>query len=472
MKPSALNSIGQNNRARRTTPGWRQSTLEATRSAAAEPKRAGLSRSITNVSVTADHKTTRVDFPTVMKRLIFLNRFFAPDHSATSQILGDLAFALAESQRDVHVVTSQQLYDDPQANLPAKDVVRGVNVHRVSSTHFGRSALAGRGVDYFSFYASMWRRILTLAQRGDVLVAMTDPPLTSVPAMHATKRRGAHLVNWLQDIYPEVAIKLGVPLVKGPGGQVLAFLRDASLKAASANVVVGERMAEYVMSRGIPPDRVHVIHNWSDDEQISPVDNADNPLRREWGLSDKFVVGYSGNLGRAHEFETILGAGERLRNDPRIMFLFIGGGHRMDELARIVKQRRLESTFRCIPYQDRTLLKHSLCVPDIHWISLNPAVEGLIVPSKFYGIAAAGRPVIAIMARDGEIARLVQQHKCGLVIEPGHFDALATALVRLSTDRSSLAAMGLRARAVLDAQFTRRQAIDRWRNVLDQLEQF
>jgi glycosyltransferase involved in cell wall biosynthesis len=288
--------------------------------------------------------------------------------------------------------------------------------------------------------------------------------------MHAARRRGAHLVNWLQDIYPEVAIELGVPLVKGPAGKILSYFRDASLKAASANVVVGERMAEYVMLRGISPDRVHVIHNWSDDEQISPVSNADNPLRREWGLDDKFVVGYSGNLGRAHEFETVLGAGERLRNDPRIVFLFIGGGHRMDELARIVKARGLESTFRCIPYQDRKLLKHSLCVPDIHWISLNPAVEGLIVPSKFYGIAAAGRPTIAITASDGEIARLVQQHKCGLVIEPGQVDALVAALVRLSTDPSSLTTMGTRARIMLDAHFTRRQAIDRWRNVLDRLE--
>jgi colanic acid biosynthesis glycosyl transferase WcaI len=405
-----------------------------------------------------------------MKRLIFLNRFFAPDHSATSQILGDLAFALAESHRDVHVVTSRQLYDNPQASLPAKYVVRGVNVHRVSSTHFGRSALAGRGVDYLSFYASLWRCVLTLARRGDILVAMTDPPLVSIPAMHAARRRGAHLVNWLQDIYPEVAIELGVPLVKGPAGKILSYFRDASLKAASTNVVVGERMAEYVMLRGISPDRVHVIHNWSDDEQISPVSNADNPLRREWGLDDKFVVGYSGNLGRAHEFETVLGAGERLRNDPRIVFLFIGGGHRMDELARIVKARGLESTFRCIPYQDRKLLKHSLCVPDIHWISLNPAVEGLIVPSKFYGIAAAGRPTIAITASDGEIARLVQQHKCGLVIEPGQVDALVAALVRLSTDPSSLTTMGTRARIMLDAHFTRRQAIDRWRNVLDRLE--
>ena len=130
----------------------------------------------------------------------------------------------------------------------------------------------------------------------------------------------------------------------------------------------------------------------------------------------------------------MLAAGERLRHDPRIVFVFIGGGHRMDELARIVKARGLGATFRFIPYQDQILLKHSLAVPDVHWISLKPAVEGMIVPSKFYGIAAAGRPTIAITSRQGEIARLVLEHNCGLVIEPGQADALADAIARLSTD--------------------------------------
>ena len=404
-----------------------------------------------------------------MKRIIFVNRFFAPDHSATSQILSDLAFALADSGRDVHVVTSRQLYDNPQANLPTEQVIRGVHVHRVSSTHFGRSHLIGRAIDYLSFYVSLWRRVLAIARRGDIVVAKTDPPLASIPAMRAARRRGALLVNWLQDIYPEVAIELGVPLVKGPVGRILSRLRNASFEAAQLNVVVGDRMGEYLVSHGIARNRIQVIHNWSDDDQISSVTNSDNSLRREWGLSNKFVVGYSGNLGRAHEFDTVLAAAEKLRDNPRIVFVFIGAGHRIDELARQVKARGLSSTFRFFPYQDRELLKYSLCVPDIHWISLNPAVEGLIVPSKFYGIAAAGRPTIAITARDGEIARLVDQYQCGIVIEPGDADALAQALTRLSTDTASIPAMGLRARAMLDARFTRRQAFDRWRNALDQL---
>src|ERR1700692_4902362 len=210
----------------------------------------------------------------IMKRLIFLNRFFFPDHSATSQILGDLAFHLAGSGRDVHVITSQQLYDNPKAALPATEILRGVHVHRVPTTQFGRSALLGRVVDYLSFYLSMWRSVFALAGPGDVLIAMTDPPMISVFAMLAARRRGAKLVNWLQDLYPEVAIEWGVPLLQGFGDS-LSYLRDRSLKAATANVVVGQHMAERVVARGVAPERVHIIHNWCDDERILPVPHED-----------------------------------------------------------------------------------------------------------------------------------------------------------------------------------------------------
>ena len=129
---------------------------------------------------------------------------------------------------------------------------------------------------------------------------------------------------------------------------------------------------------------------------------------------------------------------------------------------RAVKQRGLERLFRFFPYQDQALLKYSLGVADVHWISLRPELEGLIVPSKFYGIAAAGRPVIAITAKNGEIAQLVEQHACGLVIEPGNAKALAEAITALSGDTERVAAMGKRARAMLDNNFTRRQAFARW----------
>jgi glycosyltransferase involved in cell wall biosynthesis len=403
-----------------------------------------------------------------MRRVLFLNRFFTPDHSATSQLLGDVATDLATRGYDVHVVTSRQLYDDPKARLPAQAIINGVQVHRVATSHFGRSRLPGRAVDYLSFYVAAWRALLRLTRPRDILVAMTDPPLISLVAMRIAKHRDAVLVNWLQDLYPEVAVALNVPVGKGPLLRIITYLRDRSLRVAAANVVVGSLMADKVEARGVARDHIHVITNWAEDQKIVPIATKDNLLRRQLGLGNQFVVGYSGNLGRAHEFETVLAAAERLRNEVDIVFLCIGGGHLMAQLVAKTHERGL-TNFQFRGYQDQAALQFSLSVPDVHWVSLRPELEGLIVPSKIYGIAAAGRPIIAICARDGEISRLVEQHQCGVIVQPGDAGALVESILRLSRDTQLRAKMGRQARAMLENNFTRQQALQRWQNLLNDL---
>jgi len=371
----------------------------------------------------------------------------------------------------VHVVTSTQIYDDAKAALPVSEIIDDVHVHRVPSTGFGRGTLLGRSIDYLSFYQSMWQCLVALARPGDVIVAKTDPPLTAVIAMAAARRKNARLVNWLQDIYPETAVELGVPLMRGPLAAILTARRNRSLRQAEATVVVGDLMAQKVELLGAPPSRVHVITNWCNDKEIRPIAQADNPLRQTWGLASQFVLGYSGNLGRAHEFETVLAAAKRLRNEPHIIFLMIGGGKLFDELFRAVKAQGLTSSFRFMPYQEQKMLSYSLAVPDAHWLSLNPKLEGLLVPSKFYGIAAAGRPIIVIGDKNGEIARLVQQHRCGIIIAPGDADTLADALRLLSNAPGTVSEMGRRARTMLDAHFTRQKALERWSELINQLDQ-
>lgn len=404
-----------------------------------------------------------------MASIIFVNRYFFPDHSATSQILSDLAFHLADTGQSVHVVTSRQRYDDPDADLPGSETIAGANVHRVATTRFGRSALLGRGFDYASFYGALWRAVARIARPGDILVAKTDPPLLCVPAMQLARHRHLHLINWVKDLYPEIAIRLGVPFVNGPVARSLTRLRNAALQAARMNVVMGTRMAGLLAAHGVAKDRIHLIPDWCDDEDIRPIAHGDNPLRREWGLVDRFVVGYSGNLGKGHEFETIVAAAERLREDDRVLFLFIGGGHRFEALVRRVGERGLSHRFRFEPYQPRSALRNSLGAADVHLISLMPALEGLILPCKFYGIAAAGRPMLPIAAAEGDIARLVERHGCGFVVAPGDGAGLAQALRHLAGDPGVAAAMGVRARRMLDAHFTRAQAFASWRGLLAEI---
>jgi len=406
-----------------------------------------------------------------MNRVIFVNRYFFPDQSATSQILSDLAFHLAAVGHEVHVITSRQLYADSRSALPENERINGIQVHRVASTRFGRVALSGRALDYLSFYRSVRAQLREIARAGDIVVAKTDPPLLSVALAPIARKRRAHLVNWIQDIYPETASVLGVPLLRGPVASGLAVLRNHSLRRSDANVVVGELMAQRIQKLGVPEVGIHVITNWCDDETIRPAADNENPFRAAWHLTGKFVVGYSGNLGRAHDYATVLAAAEKLRDDPRITFLIIGGGKNCEELARAVKLRGLENVFRFQPYQQRAILPVSLAVPDVHWLSLKPELEGLIFPSKFYGIAAAGKPMVMIGDEQGDIGRLIHQHRCGVVIAPGASDRMAEVLRRWSKEPQIAEQKGLRARQMLAAKFTKGASLARWSELIKQLEQ-
>jgi glycosyltransferase involved in cell wall biosynthesis len=228
-------------------------------------------------------------------------------------------------------------------------------------------------------------------------------------------------------------------------------------------------MAQRVKRLGAPSDRIRIIPNWCDDEAIRPLAPDENPLREEWNLAGKFILGYSGNLGRAHDFATVLAAAERLRHDPRYVFLMIGGGKRFAELAAAVEQRGLAQAFRFMPYQEQARLRYSLNLPDAHWLSLNPKLEGLLLPSKFYGIAAAGKPMIFIGDTDGEVAQLLRHHGCGIAIAPNDAATLVDTMQRWANDPAGMAAMGAKARAMLEAHFSRRHGLKRWRALLDEI---
>jgi glycosyltransferase involved in cell wall biosynthesis len=417
--------------------------------------------------------------------LIFLNRFFHPDHSATSQMLSDLAFTLARRGGAVTVITSRQRYDAPMDVLPPRETVDGVSIYRVWTSRFGRANLLGRVIDYATFYLSAAWRLWCLARPGDVVIAKTDPPMLSVIAVPLCRRRGVRLVNWLQDIFPETAQALGVGgRAAHPHFRLLRRLRDRSLKAAHMNVVLGRRMAERMLGLGVCSDRIRIIPNWADGASIAPVQPVMNTLRREWQLGDAFVVGYSGNLGRAHEIGTLLDAMTILekttpipgpvasrRNggqSPPVIWLFIGNGARLDSLVAEVARRRLTSV-RVKPYQPKARLAESLSAADVHLVSLRPALEGLIVPSKFYGIAAAGRPTVFVGDEDGEIAHLIARHECGRTVAVGDGAALARTILDLAAKPDLCRRMGQRARQAFDAEFDKTFSLMRWEKLLQEV---
>jgi colanic acid biosynthesis glycosyl transferase WcaI len=402
----------------------------------------------------------------VSQRVVFVNRYYDPDQSASSQMLTDLARGLAAKGYDVHVISCRQLYDDPDRRLAGDETLFGVQVHRVATTRFGRSRLPGRAMDYASFYIACVVILLKLVRRGDVLVSKTDPPLLSILAAPIARAKRAALINWLQDVFPEIASSLGANPLPGWLDRILRRMRDASLRAATMNVSIGGRMREYLAGRGIPESKLCVVENWADGNAIQPKPTSASALRAHLGFADRFVICYSGNLGRAHEFDTLLGAAAALKGDPKFIFLIIGSGVRMQALKHQVTIQALDN-FCFLPYQPRGTLEDSLAAADVHVVSLLPALEGLIVPSKLYGILAAGRAPIFIGDANGDVGRVIERAQCGRLVTVGDSTALVEVLKSLEADPEALLSMGTRARELLCGQYGQQRALEHWAAVIE-----
>jgi len=401
-------------------------------------------------------------------RVVLVNRYFHPDESATSRMVSSLAFGLAAAGVDIEIVTGRYRHDDPSVALSEVETVDGVRVNRIATTHFGRARLPGRAADYGSFHlaAAFW--CLTHIRRGDIVIACTDPPLLSVSLAAAIAPRGGVLVNWLHDIFPEVAIELGLIRRQGNLARLTLALRDRSLRCASVNVVPTAAMARGLEHRNLGGAPVALVPYWSEENEIRPIAPADNRLRQDWGFeaASAFVVGYSGNFGRAHDFATILGAAELLLGDARIRFCLVGGGYGSEQVEREIRSRRLTNIL-LQPLQPRARLAESLSVADLHLVSLLPQLEPYVVPSKLYGIMAAGRPVVFIGADDGEVATVLRSREIGHSVAVGEGSALAARILDLQRDPEARLAMGRRARAAFEADHVRARGVAAWRRLLE-----
>jgi colanic acid biosynthesis glycosyl transferase WcaI len=232
------------------------------------------------------------------------------------------------------------------------------------------------------------------------------------------------------------------------------------------NVVLGEAMSRRVLAARVDASRVRVVPNWADPASVVPQATASSATRERLGLTGRFVIGYSGNLGRAHDFDTLIGAARLLRQDPQFAFLITGGGAKADTLREAVRAEGLDS-FVFQSYQPVELLSDSLAAADVHFVSLLPALEGLIVPSKIYGILAAGRPTLFVGDLAGDLARLVTTQGCGVAVEIGACERLAAELTTLRDSPALVQSMGAKARELALSRYTSEHAVADWLGFLE-----
>lgn len=397
-------------------------------------------------------------------RIAAINQYYWPDLAATSQLLTDLCEHLAAQGHDVHVVTGRSRYAGNHADLPEEEEHNGVKIHRVWALNMGRKSLLHRAADFASFNASALFGALKVPE-VDAILSLSTPPLVATLGVAAKALKGARLIYWVQDLYPDLAVALGALSAEGPVARAASIVSSQILAQSDGVVALGGKMREQLIARGARPDRTHVIDNWSDGAAIVPMRVDENPLRKSWGTLDRFCVMYSGNFGLAHDFVTLNAAFEKLGSDPAMDFVLVGNGEKKTQVEKLAKEKNL-SSMRFLPLFPREDLGHSLTSADVHLICLENALSGMVVPSKLYGVMAAGRPSIYVGPRDSDVWRILEETDAGICVENGDVDGLVKALETLKGDEKLRAKMGKNAREAFVNRFDRGHALRKWEAVL------
>lgn len=395
-------------------------------------------------------------------KVTFFNRSYWPDTGATGQLLTELAEDLvAHHGAEVTVVTGYPL--SANGPLPPRQVRHGVTIIRARGTTLAPRRFAGRAANYLSYFASAMLHAFRLPPQ-DVMVALTDPPIAGLIALAA--RRRAPFVFFCQDIFPEVASTLEDFRSTSING-VLDRVNRTLVARAARIIALGDTMARRLIDgKGADPARVTVIHNWADTAAIEP-SAKDNTFSRAHGLEARFVVLHAGNIGQSQNLEVVIDAAARLRERPDIVFLFIGDGTRRAALEAMAAARGLDNV-RFLPFQPRSELRWTYATADVCLVSLKPGLAGYIVPSKLYPILAAGRPFIAAVESDSEVAAIARSCACGVLARPGDPADLAAQIEALAGDEAHRRAMGQRARAA-SAAFARTTQVARHAEVLGEV---
>jgi glycosyltransferase involved in cell wall biosynthesis len=393
--------------------------------------------------------------------ILVLNQYYRPGVEATANLLAELCESLAGDYA-VTVVTGRVR---GREELPATETLNGVRVLRTRSTAYDRTELVRRAANYSTYLGDSLVRALS-SDAPDLVMCLTDPPVVGDLGLMVARRHRVPLLVVSEDVFPEIATELGRltnPVLVG----ILRRLVGFYLRRADCIVAIGERMRERLIAKGAVPERITVIPNWVDTTAIVPGPRA-NSWAAQHDLQGRFVVMHSGNVGHAQNLDTLVRATTFLRDLDDLAVPIVGFGARHHELKNLARLLEADAV-RLLPYQPREVLTESLGSADLHYVGLARGLSGFVVPSRLYGILAAGRPVLAAADADSETARLVSEVGCGIVVPPDRPDLVAAAIRDAHDGAFDLDEMGRRGRRYAELEADRRVALGRYRALIDGL---
>ena len=406
------------------------------------------------------------------KKIVFVINYFYPDVASTAQLMTDLASDL-QDEFDITVVAAQPGYAGEQERV--KDMIEtgkygNVKVKRLKLPIVNKLSKISR-IRYIISYFILALIATLFEKKADIIFTISQPPILGglIGTIGKFFIRCKHIYN-VQDFNPEQAAA-----IKYSGNKfVFHFVRYLDMmncKFADEVIVVGQDMQETLINRfknkQVP--KSNVINNWTNEKEIVPL-HEDTPevkrFREDNDLIGKFVVMYSGNLGLFYDLENIITLAKRIEDIPDIVFVYIGEGAIKKNMEMYVHDLKLNNVL-FLPYQPKHLLKYSLNAGNVHLVVNQKGIKGVSVPSKIYGVMAAGKPILGVLEQGSEGQQLIANSDCGIVVEPNDYKGILDCIMYLYLmDKGSLRKLGMNGRIYLEKHLTKEVSINKYRKIL------
>lgn len=400
--------------------------------------------------------------------LLLLCELFYPQLT-TGQTLTELCEELAQKGVNIEVLCAQPPIiggNDKVGKIDRIIEYKNIIIKRVWSTRFSKNNLFGRIINQVTYTLAVFFELLFNKAKRPILV-VTNPPFLAIICAIFRKFGGNPYIYLVFDVYPETAINLGILKKNSYIVKIWRWFNKLSFKYASEIIVIGRCMKK-IISNQMPEEyekKINTIHIWSNDKLIKPISKENNPFMSKWNLANKFVLIYSGNMGRFHDMETIMEAAKILNDNYNILFLFVGEGYKKKYIMKYADNWKLKNC-QFHTFVAKENLGYLLSCADVGLVSLCEGQEGLSVPSKTFGIMAAGVPVIGIISNNSEIARIIDEEKCGFVVQPGNTNELVSIILNLYNNRNVLNCMSLRAREIIDNKYNLNHAANQYYDLI------
>jgi glycosyltransferase involved in cell wall biosynthesis len=399
--------------------------------------------------------------------VVILNQYYAPDVASTGQLLHELAAELVALGFPVKVISCRPSYGPPETWKPVqmKELRDGVRVQRMYTTRFSKDNLLGRAVNIVTFVLPLTFKMLLSSKSSEVHLYTTNPPFLGSVGMLVSFFRRHRYVVLLHDAHPQMGVWTGMIKARGLVDRTWMKLNKMTYQRAEQSIVLCEAAKRLVVDAyAVDPARVHVIPNWADEHQLRPTPKESCDFARVNNLLEPFVAMYSGNLGLYYDFETMLGAAERLKGE-NFRLVLIGAGGKKQWLADQIKARGLTNTI-LLPYQPHEKLNDSLNACDASLVTIARGIEGISFPSKLYTSLAVGKPIIAISEGHSELRDLVEKRGVGRWCPLGDVDGLTAMIRQMMKDKAACVAQGAAARELFEERYTRRISSGKYAAVL------